>query len=261
VARSFWKGTISFGLVAIPVRMSIATEKQTPNFHLLHKKCLTRPQQILYCEKDNEYFGQNETVRGYEFEKEQYLVLKESDFENVPLKTLHAIEIVGFIDSKEIDPIYIYDTHYLEPEELGVKPFFLLREALIKTNKMAVAKVTFQRREHLCSVRPFKEIMALHSVHYEDEILAPENNIPAKTKLVDEEMDMAVSLISAMTKKFTPEQYKDEYSVAIKKMIGAKLKGLEIPPTPSPPEMKIADLMSALRASVKEARKVTTAKK
>jgi DNA end-binding protein Ku len=261
VARSFWKGTISFGLVAIPVRMSIATEKQTPSFHLLHKKCLTRPQQVLYCEKDNEYFGQKDTVRGYEFEKEKYLVLKESDFEKVPLKTLHSIEIVGFIDSKEVDPIYIFDTHYLEPEELGVKPFFLLRAALVKTNKIAVAKVAFQKREHLCSVRPYKEIMVLHSMHYEDEILASEKNIPSKTKLVNEELDMAVNLISAMTRKFSPEQYKDEYSVALKKMIEAKLQGLEITAPPAPPEMKIADLMSALRASVHEAQKVPAGKK
>jgi DNA end-binding protein Ku len=261
VARSFWKGTISFGLVAIPVRMSIATDKQTPNFHLLHKKCLTRPQQVLFCEKDNEYFGQKDTVRGYEFQKEQYLVLKESDFEKVPVKTLHSIEIVGFIDSKEIDSIYIYDTHYLEPEELGIKPFFLLREALLKTNKIAIAKVAFQKREHLCSVRPFNEIMLLHSLHYEDEILAPEKSLPEKTKLIDEELDMAVNLISAMTKKFNPAQYKDEYAIALKKMIDAKLKGLEIPAPPAPPEMKIADLMSALRESVKEAKKIPAGKK
>ena len=221
----------------------------------------TRPQQVLYCEKDNEYFSLKDTVRGYEFEKEQYLVLKESDFEKVPVKTLHSIEIVGFIDSKEIDPIYIYDTHYLEPEELGIKPFFLLREALIKSNRIAVAKVAFQKREHLCSVRPFKNIMVLHSVHYEDEILAPEEKVPAKTKIVDDELDMAMKLISAMAKKFTPEQYKDEYSIALKKMIEAKLKGLKIPAPPPAPEMKIEDLMSALRQSVKEAQKVPASKR
>ena len=261
MARSFWKGTISFGLVAIPVRMSIATEHQTPNFHLLHKKCLTRPQQVLFCTKDNEYFTLKDTVRGYEFEKEQYLVLSEKDFDKVPLKTLHSIEIQGFVESEEIDPIYIYDTHYLEPEELGIKPFYLLKEALMRSNRVAIAKVAFQKREHLCTVRPFKDIMVLHSMHYQDEILRTEQKVAKKTEVVKEELDMAMKLISSMAKKFSPEQYQDEYTIALQKIIEAKLKGLEIKAPRPAPEAKIEDLMSALRASIKEAQKAPIAKR
>src|SRR3972149_12106121 len=104
--RAFWKGAISFGMVSIPVKMYIATTVRTPSFHLLHKKCLTRPRQALHCEKDNEYFSSKETVRGYEYAKEQYVVLKDSDFDKVPVRTTHAIDIVGFVRAEEIDPVY-----------------------------------------------------------------------------------------------------------------------------------------------------------
>ena len=149
MARAFWKGAISFGMVVIPVRMYIATGSRTLPLHLLHKKCLTRPKQVPFCEPDNEYFSIKDTVRGYEYTKGQYVVLDETDFQKVPIRTARAIEIKGFVQSKEIDPVYFYDCHCLEPEELGVKPFSLLRQILLKTGRVGVAKVSFQKREHL----------------------------------------------------------------------------------------------------------------
>jgi DNA end-binding protein Ku len=146
MAKAFWKGAISFGLVAIPVKMYTATRSVTPAFHLLHKKCSTRLRQVLYCPLDEEYFGVKETVRGYEYARGQFVSLDEGDFRKVPLKTLHAIDIVRFFPAEEIDPIYYYGSHYLEPEELGARPFSLLRQALQKTGRVGVAKVTFQRR-------------------------------------------------------------------------------------------------------------------
>ena len=151
--RAFWKGVISFGLVAIPVKMYIGTESKTLSFHLLHKKCLTRPKQVLHCETDDEYFSIKDTVRGYEINKEQYVVIEDDDFEKVPIKTSHSIDILGFIEAKEIDPIYYSGIHYLEPEELGVKSFQLLKEALIKTGRLGIGKVTFQHKEHLGCLR------------------------------------------------------------------------------------------------------------
>ena len=133
--KAFWKGVISFGLVAIPVKMYVGTESKPLSFHLLHKKCLTRPKQVLHCETDNEYFSVKDTVRGYEVTKDQFVVLEDSDFEKVPIKTSHSIDIHGFIEAGEIDPIYYYGCHFIEPEELGAKPFQLLREALLKTGR------------------------------------------------------------------------------------------------------------------------------
>jgi DNA end-binding protein Ku len=252
--RAFWKGVISFGLVAIPVKMYLGTESKTVSFHLLHKKCLTRPKQVLHCETDDEYFGIKETVRGYEIAKEQYVVLDDKDFERVPIKTSHAINILGFVEAKEIDPLYYYGVHYLEPEELGDKPFQLLKEALIKTGRVGIGKVTFQRREHLACLRPHEDIIMLHTLHYNTEILPRKEITPPKTRATDAELDMAVSLVKAMAKSFEPEDYKDEYQEALKKVVEAKIKGEKIV-APAMPRAEIGDLMAALRASIEAAKK------
>ena len=252
--RAFWKGVISFGLVAIPVKMYVGTESKTLNFHLLHKKCLTRPRQVLYCETDNEHFSIKETVRGYEVAKDKYVALSESDFNNVAIKTSHAIEILGFVEAKEIDPIYYYGSHYIEPEKLGAKPFRLLKEALEKTGRVGFAKVTFQRREHLGCLRPLEDILVLHTMHYHNEILSRKGLAAPKSEVTKAELDMAISLIKAMSKNFNPEDYQDEYQEALRKVIEAKIKGEKIV-TPVLPKVEIGDLMAALRASVEEARK------
>ena len=169
--RAFWKGVISFGIMAIPVKMSVAIESKTPSLHYLHKKCLTRPKQVLYCVEDNEYFSTRETVRGYEYSKDQYVILDEDDFNKVPVRTTHSIDIIGFVTLKEIDTIYYSGSHYLEPEELGVKPFYLLKTTLEKKGLVGIAKVAFQRREHLCCLSPMDKILALHTLHYKQDIL------------------------------------------------------------------------------------------
>jgi DNA end-binding protein Ku len=252
--RAFWKGIISFGLVAIPVKMYIGTESKALSFHLLHKKCLTRPKQVLHCEADNEYFGIKDTVRGYEVAKGQYIVLTNTDLESVPVKTSHAIDILGFVEAKELDPIYYAGMHYLEPEELGARPFQLLKEALEKTGRLGIGKVTFQRREHLCCLRPLDDIIVLHTLHYDTEILYRREIAPPKSKLTAAELDMAVSLVKAMAQTFRPEAYKDEYSEALKKVVAAKMKGEKIIAPPAP-KIEMGDLMESLRASIRAARK------
>ncbi len=254
MAGAFWKGAISFGMVAIPVRMSIATENKTLAFHYLHKKCLTRPKQVLYCPEDEVYFNISETVRGYEYSKNQYVIFEEEDFNKVPVRTTHSIDIIGFVKANEIDTIYYSGSHYLEPEELGVKPFALLRTVLEKTGLVGIAKVAFQRREHLCCLRPLDKIMALHTLHYQADILPTDELTPPEQKLSAAELQMATKLVDVMTTSFKPGEYHDEYSLALKEMVEAKLKGVEIK-TPEIPKAEIEDLMAALRASVAAAGK------
>jgi DNA end-binding protein Ku len=254
MVKSFWKGVISFGLVAIPVKMYVATETRPVSFHLLHKKCLTRPKQVLHCDLDNEYFSIKDTVRGYEVAKDQYVVLDDSDFEKVPIKTSHSIDIQCFIDGKEIDPVYYYGSHYIEPEELGVKPFQLLLQALEKTGKVGIAKVAFQHREHLGCLRPLEDILALHTIHFQSDILPHEELDVPEAKTTAAEMDMAISLIRAMAKSFKAEDYHDEYQEALKKMVEAKVKGEKIV-APSVAKVEMVDLMAALRASVAAVKK------
>lgn len=260
MARAFWKGVISFGMVAIPVRMHVATETKAVSFHLLHQKCLTKARQVLYCPTDDEYFPQKETVRGYEVSKDQYVVFTEEDFDKVPVKTAHAIEILSFVEEEEIDPTYYYGTHYLEPEQLGAKPFRLLSEALRRTGLVGIAKVAFQRREHLCCLRPLDDILALHTVHYGAEILSRKEFAPPKVDVSAEEIDMAESLIKVMTGRFEPDRYKDEYQAALKEIVQAKLKGEKVV-SPAAPKAQIEDLMDALRRSIEAARKEPTTAK
>jgi DNA end-binding protein Ku len=254
MAKAFWKGVISFGLVTIPVRMSLATRSKTLSFHYLHKKCLTRPKEVLYCPEDEEYFNTSETVRGYEYAKNQYVVFDDDDFKKVPVTTTHSIEITGFVNAKEIDPIYYSTSHYLEPEELGLKPFTLLKTVLENTGVVGIAKVAFQRREHLCCLRPLDKILALHTMHYKQDILPTDPFSFPEQKLTAAELTMATKLVEAMTTDFKPGEYHDEYSLAIKKMVDAKLNGVEIE-APEIPKVEIEDLMKALRASVAAAGK------
>jgi DNA end-binding protein Ku len=259
VARAFWKGVISFGMVAIPVKMYLATQSKTPSFHYLHNKCLTRPKQVLYCPVDNEYFSTKETVRGYEYTKGEYVVIEESDFEKVPVKTAHTIDIHAFVEAKEIDPIYYYGSHYLEPEELGAKPFALLREALRQTRRVAVAKISFQRREHLCSLRPLDNILSLHTMHYQEEILPWTELNLGKAEGTAQELEMAVSLVNTMARSFQPEEYLDEYQMALEKLVQAKVEGREIS-APEVTKVEIPDLMAALKASIETAQKKQAAR-
>jgi len=254
MATAFWKGAISFGMVAIPVRMYLATKSQVPSFHMLHKKCLTRPKRVWHCEQDGEYFGSKETVKGYEYTKGQFVVLRESDFDKVPVRTTHTIEVVAFVNSQEVDPLYYDAGYYLEPDELGTKPFALLRETLLKTQRLAIAKVSFQSREHICALRPLGDILVLHTLHYQSEIRPPTRPEPLAQDITPQELEMARSLVTAMSKKFKPQEYRDEYRLALERMIKAKIEGKEVK-VPEVPRVEATDLMSALRASVEAALK------
>jgi DNA end-binding protein Ku len=254
MARAFWKGTISFGLVSIPVRLFVGVATRPVELHLLHKKCLTRPKQVLRCEKDNEDISLKDTVRGYEYAKDQFIVLDEKDFAGIPLKTTRTIDILGFVRSNAIDPIYFNNTHYLEPDAPGVKPFLLLREALLATERVAVAKVAFQRREHLACLRPFEDSLILHTLYYNDEVLPRTELAPPKMEVKPEELDMAKSLIGVMVRDFNPEAYRDEYRTALQSLIEAKMRGQEIV-APKETPVAVPDLMAAMRASIEAARK------
>lgn len=255
MAKAFWKGVISFGMVVIPVKMYVATETKSISFHVLHKKCLTRPKQVWRCEKDDEYFPSKDTVRGYEYAKEQYIVLDDEDFKKVTAKTAHSIGILGFVAAQEIDPLFYQNSHYLEPEAPGVKPFSLLNLALTQTKRAGIAKVTFQRKEHLCVLRPLGSILALHSLYYPDEILSYSDLVQPEQKHSAAELEMAASLVNAMAVPFKPADYKDEYARDLKKMVEAKLKGVTLKAPVEEPEREVPDLMAALKASLAEVKK------
>lgn len=249
---AFWKGAINLGLIVIPVRMYVATRNVTPHFHLLHKKDHARVKQVLYCPKHDEYIGRNDVVRGYEYSKGKYVVLNDKDFERVPVDTRHRINVKAFVALDQIDPGYFYDMHYLEPEDIGSRAYVLMREVLRETDRVAIGKVTFQTREHLCCVRPYGDMLVLDSLHYSAEIEDTKGIEIPDEEIDGDELNMARTLVDRMTRDFDPDHYEDKYRTALEAMIQARLKGEE-PPLVEEEEPRIsASLAEALRQSVEQ---------
>jgi DNA end-binding protein Ku len=254
--RSMWKGAISFGLVTIPIRLYTATSEKDVRFHLLHEKCGTRIKQQRYCPYDDEVVPWNDVVRGYEIAPDEFVIMEDEDFEKVPVATTRTVDISDFVDQSEIDPIYYDSTYYVEPEEIAGKPYALLREALQKTNRVAIAKVALRQKEQLATLRVNDDgVILMETMYYPDEIRATDElSIPTeRTKISDRELDMATSLVDMLTGSFEPEKYKDEYREALLEVIEAKAEGKQVR-KPEPAPGKVTDLMSALRQSIEAAK-------
>ena len=251
--RSIWRGAVSFGMVVIPVRLYPATRSKDIAFVTLHTECHNRIRQKRFCPYHEVDVPLDETVRGYEYSKDQYIVMEKSDFEDLPVPSTHTIEIVRFVDLSSIDPIYFERSYVLEPEAVGQKPFFLLKRALESSNRVAIAKVSLRQKEHLCCVRPYDGGISMETMYYPDEVRANTDlELPQDEELIsDQEMAMANMLIDQLTGPFEPEQYQDEYRVALEHVIEAKLgSGAPVTAAPAPPPGKVVDLMEALRASI-----------
>ena len=253
MARSLWTGAISFGMVTIPVRSTSAADTQDLAFHLLHKKDGARIKNRRWCPKEDEEVPSDEIVKGFEVEKGQYVILEDEDFEKLPLPSKHVIDITDFVEEDEIGPQYFERSYYLEPDELGAKGYQLLMEALGVRGMVAIGKIAFRQREHLCALRPADGVLLLQTLHYADEIRAAPKVSDAR--LTKRELDMAFSLIDLLTTEFEPKKYDNEYRDALMKVIKAKQKGEELVEEPEAEDRKVVDLMEALRASVEAATK------
>lgn len=254
--RPIWKGAVTFGLVTIPVRLHVATERKDVAFHLLHAEDHVRIKQLRYCSEHDRVLDANEIVKGYEIAPDQYVVLTEEDFEKVPVSSTRAIEITDFVQAEEIDPIYYERAYYLEPEAVAKKPFALLLKTLQETNRVAVASITIRQKEHLCTLRPFENTIAVETMLYADEIRSTSDlDLPGEDIEVSErELAMARSLVDMLSGPFQPEKYHDSYREALLGLIQAKAEGQEIvSAAPAPP--KVTDLMEALRASIEAAKR------
>ena len=258
--RAIWKGAISFGMVVIPVKMYIATESKDFSFTTIHKDCASRLRMKRFCPTHDAEVAGDEIVRAYEYAKDQYVPIDDGDLEGLPLPTLHTIEITKFVERPSIDPVYFDRTYWLEPDQVGVKPYYLLKQALEKSNRVAVAKVAIRQKEHLCCIRPSGNMIAMETMYYPDEIRnSSELNLPEdKVKISEGELKMAGTLIDHLTGVFEPEEFHDEYRGALKNMIEAKLGGAEPVAAPEMPKAKVLDLMEALKASVEAAKKQKT---
>lgn len=253
--RAIWTGTIAFGMVSIPVRLYTATESHDVHFHLLHKADNVRLKNIRWCPKHEKAIAWEDTVRGFEYAKGKYVPVTEDDLEHLPVKTIHTVDISDFVKLEEVDPIYFDKAYYLAPEETGLKAFTLLREALKETGRAAVAKVAIRDKENLCLVRPYEDVLSMETMLYANEIRSTEDVAVDGTKVSPKELQMAVSLIENLSDTFDPERYEDDYQVALKKVIKAKVEGAPLPEIAEEKGAKVVDLMEALRASIEQTKK------
>jgi DNA end-binding protein Ku len=261
--RTMWKGAISFGLVSIPVRVFPATEEKSVRFNQLHGKDHGRIKYQRVCSKDGEEVPYQEIVRGYEYEKDRYVVLEEEELDSIPVESSRTIDIDQFVDITEIDPIYFQKTYYLIPEEAGVKAYALMREALSDNSKVGIAKVSFREKEHLATIRVSDNMIVLETMYWPDEIRkAAFEELDKDVKVRPQEVQMAQSLIENLTDEWDPDKYTDEYREALLQLIEKKVAGEEIeyvaPPEEAP---KVVDLMEALRQSVEATQKGKGAEK
>ena len=261
--RSMWKGAVSFGMVSIPIKLYTATESKDIAFRQLHQKCGSRIKQPRWCPVCEREVQSDEVSRGYEYGKDEYVIITDDDFGKLPLPSKHAIELAAFVQAEEIDPVYYEKSYYLEPEETGLKPFALLMRALKEKGLTAVAKIAIRNKERLCALRPMDGTLMLETLLYPDEIRVQRGAEVPEVQVSDKELSMAFSLIDLMSGSFDPEQYHDEYRKALTEIIEAKLQGAEIVEAPPAPKGKVVDLMAALKASVeaaKERKQVEVAK-
>jgi len=267
VARSMWKGAIQFGLVTIPVKLYLATESRAGvSFNLLHREDLSRIQMKIFCPVEEEVIPRTETVKGYEYGPDQYVVISDEDLESLPLKTVRSIEIEQFVESEkaEANTRFVKQAYYLEPDKIGRKAFNLLKSVLLDKGLTAVCKVVIKDREALAALNPFDKTMLLSTLYWPDEIRAlGELDLPEEeAEIKPAEKQMAEQLIAAMTGEFDPGQYRDEYRDALMKIIDSKVEGRDlVAAAPVEESGKLVDLMAALEASVraaKEAREAST---
>lgn len=257
--RSIWRGVLSFGMVAIPIRMYLATESSSKvSFNLLCPEHKTRIKNKRWCPDGEHEVQWGDVIKGYEYEKGSYVVMEDEDLEKLPLKSSKAIDIAGFIEDEELPgPIYYQSAYYLEPEKNAAKPYKLLQKTLEKNKRVAIAKFALRDRERLVSVRPLDGVLLLNTLHWPDEIRNTEDlDLPEDVTVSAKEVQMAQTLVDAMAMKFEPDEFKDEYKEAVDDIVRAKVEGKEVIEAAEPEaETTVVDLMAALKASVERAKK------
>ena len=252
--RPIWNGMISFGMVNIPIGVYSATRSEKISFHFLHKTDLGRIHNKRVCDVCGKEVSYDELVRGYEYEKGEYVPLDEEDFEKIEVQNSKTITITDFVAQEEIDPMYFDTPYYLVPGKNADHAYVMLREALKRTDKIGIGKVVFREREHLAAVKSQGRALMLDTMHFADEITpAKDLNLPAaKSDLKEKELKLAEQLVEMMAGEFEPEKYKDTYREDLEKLIEAKLKGkrISVKTTKKKATTNVVDIMSVLRKSL-----------
>jgi len=260
--RALWKGAITFGLVTIPVSLFPATRREELKFRQLRASDHSPVNYKRVAEADGKEVPWDQIVKGYEYEKGKFVILKEEDFARVDVEATQTVDILNFVSLDDVDPLLFYKPYYLEAGKGGDKAYVLLRDALVDTGKIAIAKVVIRTRQHLAAVKPQKKGLMLELMHFPKELLdVSEFNEPAEKTIGKAEMQMAKQLIGSMTSHWEPDQYNDEYRDALEKMIEAKLEQPDTAapaPAKKPKATNVIDLVSVLQESLKQSKDKST---
>jgi DNA end-binding protein Ku len=252
MASTVWKGHLTFGLISIPIRLSAAARGERISFNQLHNECHSRLKQPLYCPVHNRIVERSEVVKGYEYEKDQYVLFSEDELDKIQPPTAKVMEILEFVKLDEIDPLYFDASYYIAPEDAGLKAYQLLMKAMQESGYGAIAKLYMHQREHIVIVRPGAKGMTLHTMFYSNEIRAAETVPVDKIELKDQEKALAQQLIASLAAPFEPQKYRDTYQDNVRALIEAKLKGQEVTEVAQPHLAPVVDLMEALKKSLAE---------
>jgi len=254
MAASVWSGYLTFGLISMPVRLFSGARSSGISFNQLHRTDHHRVKQQLICPLDNQVLERSDIVKGYEFRKGEYVIIEP--------KTAKTMEILEFVKSSDVDPVYFESSYYMLPEEAGRRPYALLTKALEDSEFFAIAKLTMHNREYTVFVRPHKGGMMLHTMYYAEEVREVEGFGAPDVEIKDAEIKVAHQLIEALAGDWDPEKYHDSFQENLKKMIETKLEGGEVQEVEQPKKMApVVDLMAALKLSLENAKKPAASEK
>ncbi|CAN5661705.1 Ku protein [soil metagenome] len=257
-SRSMWSGSISFGLVNIPVKLFVAIREKNIHFHMLHDQDHARLQRKMVCSADGKEVHPEHIVKGYEVAPDQYVIVRDRELEALVPKASRTIEIQDFVDLEDIDPLYYDRPYYLAPGEHAAKSYKLLVEAMVKSKKVAIATFVMRQKEYLAALRPVNGVICLTTMHFNDEVLpAKEVAGVSDVKVDDREVKMAQHLVDQLSADFKPSKYHDDYQERVMELIEKKAKGEQIVTQPAVAEKphRVVNLMAALEQSLADAKK------
>jgi DNA end-binding protein Ku len=262
MAASVWSGYLTFGLISMPVRLFSGARSSGISFNMLHRTDHQRVKQQLYCPLDNQIVERADTVKGYEYRKDEYVILDPEEIKKIEPKTAKTMEILEFVKSSEVDPVYFESSYYMVPDEAGRRPYALLTKALEESEYVAIAKLTMHNREYTVFLRPHKGGMMLHTMYYAEEVREVESFGAPDVEIKEAEIKIAHQLIEALAGEWDPEKYHDTFQENLKKLIEAKLEGGEIQAVEQPKKLApVVDLMAALKESLAQTKKPAASEK
>ena len=250
MATTVWKGHLTFGLVSFPVKLFTAARPDGISFNQLHKTDNSRIKQVIYCQAEDKPIPRSEIVKGYEYEKDRYVVIEDEDIKKMAPSTAKVMEILEFVKGEDVDPVYLDSSYYMAPDEGGEKPYALLFAALKKTGYYGVAKVAMHNREHIVIMRPGSHGLLLHTMYFADEVRKTEEFRTDTENIREKELALALNLVDALSADFEPQKYSDNYRENLRKMIQAKIDGNSVVETPETHIAPVIDIMEALKKSL-----------